>query len=284
MKKPADQNRYIYWAVDPEHLYDDNSEILLMLRDWSDCLLCQIQPIFVFSEEALKHIPADLDTIMSQLSRLLTADFNKPDFIVVRGSSRRKMAYHLARYLEAKDVAYVFIKSRNVKKGSWSPFALGGFTEAFLSFTLIPTVVLNPKARIGRIGNAIQFPTDFKRNSVSALREIVKIAEKSKSKVYIFNHSAGEIVNSEAYHGNRVVLYLKKLGIEAEFQRFSNEFSLTEAIVKYSKEKDCGLIVIGSRPLTVPKSLIGSTVKNLVTQAHCPVMVVNSKMIERDLG
>ncbi|WP_168196455.1 universal stress protein [Bdellovibrio sp. NC01] len=278
----AAKNKIILWAIDPDHLNDETPTTLKILREWSQKLECQVQPLSIFTEDKLQSLPLDTDTITANLRDYFPAEFNLPKILVIRSSSRRKMAARFNRYAVDLKASYIFVRARNL---SGAFFHLGGFTEALLAQTLVPTVVLNVNAQVKRFDAPIIFPTDFKRSSLIAMKLVIRFVQQSKSPLELFNqieHHSRSVMNEikvqRGKTAKRWTRHLRSAGIESSVHFSVDHNSLAEEIIQEASRARAGLIIMPSRPMSLPYSLIGSNVKKVLMLAKCPVMVINRKV------
>jgi len=141
-------------------------------------------------------------------------------------------------------------------------------------------------------------PIDGSDNSLSAAIYAIELARKFLSEIHIISVVPSKIKygDSSGYFGMVPPKYFDKYKKEAEtwFDQLkntlkSNEFNLekiitevitsplsvSSTILEYGQRKNVDLIVLGTKGKTgLKRLLIGSTAQEIVTYAHCPVMVV----------
>ena len=79
--------------------------------------------------------------------------------------------------------------------------------------------------------------------------------------------------------GQSYVDQVKKIGsdksINVQTEVIVSEGSVSKEITEYAEDHKIDLIVVGTRGMTgIKKMLLGSTASEVVTYAHCPVLVV----------
>ena len=141
-------------------------------------------------------------------------------------------------------------------------------------------------------------PIDGSEHSLSAASYALELAIKFLSEIHIISILPSKIKygDSSGYFGMVPPKYFDKYKKEAEmwFGQLKNtikgnEFNLdkiitevitsplsvSSAILEYGESKNVDLIVMGTKGKTgLRRLLIGSTAQEIVTYAHCPVMVV----------
>lgn len=141
-------------------------------------------------------------------------------------------------------------------------------------------------------------PIDGSDNSLSAAIYAIELARKFLSEIHIISVVPSKIKygDSSGYFGMVPPKYFDKYQKEAEiwFDQLkntikTNEFNLAKiitevitsplsvssTILEYGERKNVDLIVLGTKGKTgLKRLLIGSTAQEIMTYAHCPVMVV----------
>lgn len=141
-------------------------------------------------------------------------------------------------------------------------------------------------------------PIDGSDNSLSAAIYAIELARKFLSEIHIISVVPSKIKygDSSGYFGMVPPKYFDKYKKEAEiwFDQLkntikTNEFNLAKiitevitsplsvssTILEYGERKNVDLIVLGTKGKTgLKRLLIGSTAQEIMTYAHCPVMVV----------
>jgi nucleotide-binding universal stress UspA family protein len=83
-----------------------------------------------------------------------------------------------------------------------------------------------------------------------------------------------EMRNEGKKYMDKVILKANEKNIQIKTE-FISSTNIAGGIVDYAEENNIDLIVIGTRGLSgFKKLLLGSVATNVVTYAHCPVMVV----------
>jgi nucleotide-binding universal stress UspA family protein len=104
--------------------------------------------------------------------------------------------------------------------------------------------------------------------TASGYYEAEKLEEKRKEAQQLLD-KVGKLAVKENNTNNNVNIQFKSEIIEDPISRVGS------AIVDYAERENVDLIVIGSRGRTgFKKMLLGSVASDVVTYAHCPVMVV----------
>jgi nucleotide-binding universal stress UspA family protein len=70
----------------------------------------------------------------------------------------------------------------------------------------------------------------------------------------------------------------RDLGLESEGHAVADEVTVADTLVRLTEERDAGALVVGSHGHRgLSELLVGSTTKDVLRRADCPVIVVRSK-------
>ncbi|MEN2986663.1 MAG: universal stress protein [Thermodesulfovibrionaceae bacterium] len=143
--------------------------------------------------------------------------------------------------------------------------------------------------------NKILLPTDFSDESLYALSYAVDLAKLFNAKLYLFHviYDIEKASNLHIPHPSITELYKD---LEQHALRNLNSFGVDlredlkdveavvkrgipyEEIIKFAKDKDIDLIIIGTLPRSgVERFFVGSTTQRVIRNAPCPVLVVTKK-------
>jgi nucleotide-binding universal stress UspA family protein len=135
---------------------------------------------------------------------------------------------------------------------------------------------------------------DGSGNSIKASKHAIDIAKKmdaSLTVLYILSSAtymdfgyanvgrAGEIKRSKKERAEHEVEKIKKKAMENNVTVMTDvlikDTSIAKEILEYAETNKIDLIITGSRGMTgIKKMLLGSVATEVVTYAHCPVLVV----------
>jgi len=141
---------------------------------------------------------------------------------------------------------------------------------------------------------SILLPTDFSDGSLYALSYAVEMAKANDSKLYLL-HVLYDIASASGLyipHTSVDVMYREmEESAKKELERFgwqqreglkNVEYSVIrglpyEEILKFAKEKNIDLIVIGTHGKTgIDRVIFGSTAQRVVRHSTCPVLTVKA--------
>lgn len=141
----------------------------------------------------------------------------------------------------------------------------------------------------------ILLPTDFSDESLHALSYAVDLAKLFNAKLYLMHviYDIEKASNLHIPHPSLSELYkdleshakknLDSFGIEIREDLKNIETIVKrgipyEEIIKFAKENDLDLIIIGTIPKSgVERFFVGSTTQRVIRNAPCPVLVIAKK-------
>lgn len=297
----------IVWAIDPMQNPSDAKNLIKELRYWAAHLNCDIQPVSVFSDRVLK-LPVELaypwrekfneltQKLLDQyIKKTKIADVLPAEKILINSNSTRKMASELAKYAEKNNCLMIFANTR--AKKAWNFFRIGGFTEALVTVSKTPVLLLNPEAKPSYKIPQILFPTDFGQSSERALKNLIPWVKKFNSKVILYNQIETppayataaydylplQTVSLKAMLTDVALLRrekaekwkdtLKKQNIEADSIIQREKKSLSSDILDAAKKKSVNLIALASESGAISQMVLGSVAKDVLLHAKCPVLI-----------
>ena len=309
-------NKKIIWAVDPFEesglLRKNAIQILNLLKEG---LHFDVEPVYILRppfNDALLTIPSLLDeqyraaqTLLERIEKIAPTLKILPPKILRAPSPSVSSAVDTLCRLSRNSRANLIIANTSGKHGI-ERFILGSFAETLLLRSQIPVITVNPHT--GRIDqfDHILFPTEFGRRSYPMFKETIKIARKFRSKVTIF-HAIPYPVKPEK--GSNVVYprsfrqlmssYLERerartlrrtsawrswaqsQGVDVDLVIEKRTGSIWKHLIDVSKRRKVRLIAIESQSGPAVSNLIGSTTRQVVRNATCPVWVLRSRYAER---
>jgi len=151
---------------------------------------------------------------------------------------------------------------------------MGSVTARVIGYAPCKVLVV-PKAAKVTYKN-ILVATDGSKYSEAASREAISIAKRTGSDLIVLSVATkDENLPAAKRSVNEVKKIAEKEGIRIEV--LTTKGMPYEVIVKTAKEKDAGVIVVGSYGRTgIKRLLMGSVTARVIGHAECPVLVVKS--------
>jgi len=177
------------------------------------------------------------------------------------------------------------------RKGA-TKFLLGSFAESLILRSTIPVLIVSPRTKPIKKLRRIIFPTDFSEKSKEAFEKVQDLAEGSGASVTIFHQvDYGPVTpsNFEALKSDRswreregqaFLQQAKENGLNAEFVVEAKPRSAASAILALSQEPET-LIAMVSSSNTVESLLLGSTTRQVIRRASCPVWVIHPRTAQK---
>ena len=151
---------------------------------------------------------------------------------------------------------------------------IGNTVEDVIMHSTSPVIIVNrliPKERLNF--KKIMACVDFSKSCKHACEFAAKLAQKYGSKLLLFHMSSRG--GSEKETGEKILKFCgMPEGLEHEYGIWQGTEPYSE-ILKYAREKDADLIVMGSHTKeTGERPYVGSAVENVSGQSVCPVIIV----------
>ncbi|MGE3975510.1 MAG: universal stress protein [Bdellovibrionales bacterium] len=294
----------IIWAVDPTQNPKDSKNIIKEMKLWSRALDCKILPVTVIPQP-LFRMPIQVETLGEKsLSKIVEksvrnflakANFKghlPPQFISIPSSSRRTKASALAQFAE-RNGAQLIVSATSARK-TWYP-RIGGFAEALITISRTPVLLLNPQAKISPRISSVMFPTDFSGSSKTALMRLAPWLKKLNAKVLLYNQMETPFVHIPASGVYLPEYYQETLATsqEASRKKKANNWSkiieeqgisvsslvenqksiLSDDIISVANRTKAQLIAMPSYSSPIARAFLGSTAREVLLQAKCPVLI-----------
>jgi len=229
-----------------------------------------------------------------------------PRLKFIRTISKRKLALEALKICRDLQTPLIFAQTRSKKK--WTPLRLGSFSETLAVHLAQPVLLLPPSAQVAPKIERILFPTDFSRESKSALKELIPTAKMFDAEVILFNQVemtnfypvdfygawqteefnfetiARDYERDREKSANALMQELSKAGVEGEFLHARQERDLAREIVSIAKKKGVGMIAMATAAGPVERMILGSVTQDVILKANCPVLIYSRPPSKKEKG
>jgi len=295
----------LLWAVDPTQDPSEVKNLVKELKAWAKHLDSDVLPVAIYSR-AMANLPINMPypwdeefeerarkSLAHHLEKANASGFLPPELVFVPWISTRKMAFALAKFAQAKKAKLIFVNTRARK--SWNPFRLGGFAETLITTSRTPVLLLNPASEPSGKIRTVLFPTDFSTHSRRALELLKPWAKAVEAKVLFFNqvelpkvypsefasglpigdaeHLVDEIEQTRISHSCDWQNILKEAGIESSAIIQRQRKYLAVEVLEAAKKNKVELIALASESGPFAQAILGSTARDVLLKAKCPVLV-----------
>ncbi len=280
----------IVWAVDtmenPEHYRNAQHLIGALTRATS----AEVFPVHILGHPFAHPAKAsEFEQAYHALAEKRLSEISKTGKVLVdREGSTRSSVNMLLSY--AKDVDADAIVVATHSRSGVSRFLMGSFAETLLLLSKIPVITVNPQSKVREKISNILLPTTFQAKFREGFERVVMLAKVMDAKLTVFfrepyvppvlmsplieqhilqeteerKREAAKWQTWAAQNGVPVIVHFdEKPGVA------SNE------ILKLAEERDFDLIAMVSQADAFSVNLIGSTCRQVVRSASCPVWVIN---------
>lgn len=312
------EEKRIIWAVDPfEGIFQSRPKLVSTLSQISRQHNAVVEPVYVLS------VPSEDDSVTTSesLARYKTAaekaaeeilkdtadlDLLPPRVLCGEGFSLAETAQLLVNYSVSTKASLIVVNTH--ARNGIPRLLLGSFAESVLVHSPIPVVTLGPECSSSGLQNKILFATDFGPAATETFHRILVFAKSMHACVTLFHIipqkiepliqtgayllgggwvTAPEYLSEEEHLKRKLADFwvdeARHLGISVDVRFESTRGDLGELILKESKTSNIGWIAMMAESGHVKSTLVGSTTREVVRHAHCPVWVLRSTETEANL-
>lgn len=307
----------IIWAVDPfEKPGTFQKNAVKTLRLLKNGLHLNIEPVYVLrtqlDDPLLLNAPmldgqyqATLLQLKVLAERTPELSLLEPGLLRSTGSSLTSAVDALSEYAKTSD-ANIIVVNTHAQKGIKRLF-VGSFTETLLLRSRIPVVSVNPHVKKPDALKHILFPTEFGRRSHVLFRRTVEIAQDFSAKVTLFHAIPNPTVPytrenvifpqkfrqlMEDYQARERLRTLRRArawrdwallqGVHVELIIETRSGTIWRHLINSAIRHKVHLITLESQSGPAVSNLIGSTTRQVVRNASCPVWILRSRYAEHN--
>lgn len=242
-----------------------------------------------FAERALRSL-----TGQSELKRV--AD---PKVLVASHPSIRVAVDRLIGYAKERDADVIAATTH--AKGGFSRLLMGSFAETLFLRSDIPVYVMNPLSKVGRKIASILFATDLGEESRRSFDSVLDLAAKTSAKLTLYCRVATQellmptmspgavpppaldsLIQEEVEEKTKMVEkwagIARKRGLMTQVVIDQTPGGVAASIVKLAESGNHSLIAMVAHTGPVASALMGSTTRQVVRTAPCPVMVLRKEV------
>lgn len=295
----------LIWAIDPFGDAKVQAPAATLARSLDDRV--EMEVVYVHGrsgfpvesdERAIRFGLVDAEDRIEKIFRDLKFSPRRPPKIIAHNSQYVRSDVRALVSYAKKAKACAVLVSTNARAGFMRQ-ALGSFAETLILESSIPTMIVNPKAKVESRPGTILFPTDFSDLSWKAFQQVVSFAKATKATVRIFHQYQGDaqsVPQEVAYFRNdrwlegdrlldsglqRVKLKLKKWMAWTKKQHVKCDHiikfglrNIADATLEEAKREKVWLIAMATVTGPIAAQFLGSNARWIVRAANCPVWVL----------
>lgn len=298
---PTKTSKKIVWAVNA-YSADDASEMhaLQTIKYFAQALNATIEPVTVCQIIQDEKMSLDfLDKLEKRLENVSLPQLQKPRLISLSNttySSVRLQVNALLDYAKASQADLVAVQLRQ-KKGKPELF-MGSFAETLTLSSSLPILTINPNYPTKKNFRKILLATDFSQESQNAFSQVLGLAKKLDAHLDIFHwiehpsvyhygfygmyfYKLKEFLDRELEKGKeqsaKLIKSAEDVGVKAKAIVKVGKHVTYEGILKEVKASESDLIAMATQTGQPASLLLGSTTRQVIRHAHCPVWAIHPK-------
>lgn len=299
MKNGNDLTR-IVWAVDAFGEMGLHRREVNAIRALTKGLRAEIEPVYVLTPRQANALPefnpqwaetyrANVDSTLKALLKDTGLEGLLPHKILVdTRASLRKAVDALTEYAESRN-ADLLIASTHARNGV-GRFVLGSFAETLMLVSKVPMLIVNPEMHEIEKVERILFPADFSSNSRRGFEAAARYAKEFDAELMIYYKPVAQAAVSFPQDPGFYAYYEKEMramkgagkvwlkwaeskGVRASSTVDESRAPVAESIVRYAEGARASLIMMVAQAGPVASAILGSTTRQVVRNAACPVWV-----------
>jgi nucleotide-binding universal stress UspA family protein len=284
---PNSEGFHFVWAVEPGQpadraLHHRARKLVHRLLRPSQASIAE--PVYVFRLSTLaaadtgpmwRHdlLAAAEDSLQNFIHHLRIPGIGASRVILSDSSSYRKAANALVEHA-GKSGADAIVAHTHGRTGI-GRFFLGSFAETLLAAAKMPLLLVNPKTKVPARIERILHPTDFSVYAPAEYRDVLRLAERFHSGITLLHITGtkGAIPRARK-HADRWAAIALGRGIAFDSVIRERTRDASEEIISAARDTGAGLIAMESNTGALTALVMGSTTRQVIRKAPCPVWVL----------
>jgi nucleotide-binding universal stress UspA family protein len=299
----SESSTVLVWAVDAlAEQASAHVRVANVLKWWTKTGTASIHPVYVISSDRLRlgsalgaHTESEVQKsallrLTNQLSKIKLPGMQSPEVVLARGYSLRSEAGTLVDRARALG-ADAILTGTYGRKGM-ARLLMGSFTETLVLHSSLPIVTVPPAAPQGP--GPIVFGTDFSPESRRAAHLLVPLAQRTKSKITLvhfvspqfsylveplsgtpfYRQKSGESWKEAEAQLETLKSELAPKGVKVDTLLLKKGDSAAVALAVAAQRLRAKLVAVASIKGGIDAAVAGSTARQLIRAAKCPVWVL----------
>jgi nucleotide-binding universal stress UspA family protein len=299
----------IIWAVDPFAEQEMQKQAIMALRALTEVGQPAIEPVYVLTpnqvnvspdyfpgwEKAYKPIAEK--QLKALIGRCDLKGLAEPEVIVRKDTSVRRAVDALVKYAQKRRADLIAV-STHARKGA-GRFFVGSFAETLFLHSTLPVYISNPSASLARKIDSILFAADLTRASAPLFEKVVTFARQMEARLTVYHHIATPLPTAQMpvgfveppnlrrlveEHAEEMRATADKWAEKARKQGVMTDVIVDEdpsapgaSIVGQAERRNASMIALVAQTGAVASLFLGSTTRQVVRNAHCPIWVLLSE-------
>lgn len=306
------KERKILWAMDAfaeDEVLDRKTAHIL--KAWASASSPSIEPVTVLSPDQLKmpstffsdqsedvveHVTKELNT---RVGKLGVPGLKEPKVLISVDVSLRNAVDKLIHHAKKWGAELIVISSHSQK--SVSHFLFGSFAETLVLQSDVPVFIVTPRMHEIRKVEHIFFPTDLSAAARTAMEEVLPIARDWNARLTLFHKVdfvtrftlpsfqtgslyADYLAEDVAWRKRELGQWAedaRKTGVEVDVKvDETSGKGIWESILERVAHLNGVIIAMASQTGPVSSAILGSTTRQVIRQATCPLWVIHPRRTE----
>jgi nucleotide-binding universal stress UspA family protein len=312
-----DPLKKIVWAIDAYQEPDDRiwKNIVETICALAKFVRLRVTPIYVlrsvppYSDSALLHLPSSsalrqdaVDALKKRLKEVDIPGLEMPKVIEAREFSTTGDVKTLIDFAK-NDVGADLILTGTHGRSGVSRLFVGSFAESVLLYSDVPLLVVGAGVRMTRAFDHILFPTDFGKHAKLVFEHVLALARQLRARLTILNVIRSPMIvplsvastrrsydllasmKAEKKRRRELAAQFAKIaaqwGVEADVLVRTSGTPISETIRRSAKALQTPLIAMAAHSGRMSAMFAGSTARQVVRSADCPVWLFHEKGFSR---
>lgn len=301
----------LIWAVNPLTTNADNlKNAKKLIGLWQKNKKAKILPVSLLTPDDV-HLPLSMmvpwGEKLQSLAQNAVKPFLKSQHIshmqepgVIMGSSKSSGIDDLLAY--AKDQKAQWIVTTTHENPTAEKSRISKFTQKLIEKSKIPVMTVRPNTRMPNKISKILYPTDFSTVSKKSYIKAIEAAKRLNAKIILYHNIYEPVLPAAEFTGVSIesaevlreyskqfkksldqktekwIEMAKKHNVQAECVLARANYSLSKAIISAAQNNKAQMIAFGIESHPIMRTILGSTVREVIVSATQPVLILNSKV------
>jgi nucleotide-binding universal stress UspA family protein len=243
------------------------------------------------------------EIIKKQWSKF-SLSFNKKSVLVAESSSNREKILALLQCAKKSKAKLIAVGSGVASRSKL--MGIGSFSEALITMSPVPVLVLSESAKPISQVKKILFPTDFSPLSYLNFKKVVQFAKTYDAEVFLYHFldlETGPLMygipwgyevkwlddywrvqaDHKRQEGGKWKAWAEKQNTRCHFIVDSKLGSFNERVLENLKENKIDILTLGIKRGPLSQVILGRNVRELLATSTCPILTIHTVAAKKQL-